>query len=143
MTAFGDLRVSDELTLPAWELSEAFIRASGPGGQAVNKVSTAVQLTWMPGASSLPAAIKERFAVLFASRLTADGRLILEASEYRSQLANRRAVRERLVEMIRKAAVKPKRRIATKPGKGAVRRRLDAKKKRGVIKAGRGAVTED
>jgi ribosome-associated protein len=137
MAEFSDLRVSSELTLPAWELSEAFVRSSGPGGQNVNKVASAVQLTWHVTASSLPADVKARFEKLYGSRMTSDGRLILEASEHRSQVQNRVAVRERLAEMIRKAAVKPKKRIATKPSKGAIRRRLDQKKKRGAIKAGR------
>jgi ribosome-associated protein len=77
MSDFGDLRISADLTLPAWEISEAFVRASGPGGQNVNKVSSAVQLTWQVSASSLPAGIKERFQKLYGSRITADGRLIL------------------------------------------------------------------
>ena len=83
MSDFGDLRISDTLVVPAWELSEAFVRASGPGGQHVNKVSTAVQLTWHVEASSLPAEIKARFVKLFGSRLTNDGRLILEAGSHR------------------------------------------------------------
>lgn len=143
MSEFGDLRISDTLTLPAWEISEAFVRASGPGGQNVNKVSSAVQLTWHVAASSLPAAIKERFQKLYASRITADGRLILEASEHRSQVLNRQAARARLTEMILKASVPPKRRIRTKPTAGSVRRRINAKKRRGEIKALRGDIGSD
>ncbi|MBY9068537.1 aminoacyl-tRNA hydrolase [Hyphomonas sp. WL0036] len=140
MAEFGDLRVSDVITVPAWELQEAFVRASGPGGQNVNKVSSAVQLTWHVEASSLPAAIKARFQKLYASRITADGRLILEASEHRSQVQNRTAARARLSEMILKASIPPKRRVATKPTKGSIRRRIDAKKRRGEIKSLRGNV---
>jgi len=141
MSEFGDLRVSDRITVPAWEISESFVRASGPGGQNVNKVSSAVQLTWQVSASSLPAAIKERFQKLYGSRITADGRLILEASEHRSQLLNRQAARARLAEMIQKASVVPKRRIKTKPTAGSVRRRIASKKKRGEVKSLRGNVT--
>lgn len=140
MSEFGDLRISDTLVVPAWELSEAFVRASGPGGQHVNKVSTAVQLTWHVEASSLPADLKERFAKLFGSRMTSDGRLILEVGTHRSQVMNREAARKRLAEMILKASVKPKRRVATKPTQGSVRRRIAAKKRRGEIKSLRGGV---
>ncbi len=143
MSEFGDLRISADLTLPAWELSEAFVRASGPGGQNVNKVSSAVQLTWQVDASSLPAAIKARFHKLYGSRITADGRLMLEASEHRSQLLNRQAARARLAEMILKASIAPKRRIKTKPTAGSVRRRITSKKKRGEVKALRGNISDE
>jgi ribosome-associated protein len=140
MSEFGDLRVSGELTVPAWELSEAFVRASGPGGQNVNKVSSAVQLTWVVEASSLPQEVKARFAKLFASRITNDGRVIVEASEHRSQTMNREAARKRLAQMILKASIRPKRRVATRPTAGSVRRRIASKKKRGEIKSLRGSV---
>ena len=143
MSDFGDLRVSCDLTVPAWELSEAFVRASGPGGQNVNKVSSAVQLTWHVEASSLPPEIKARFSRLFASRITNDGRLILEASEHRSQVLNREAARKRLAQMILKASVRPKRRVATRPTAGSVRRRIASKKRRGEIKSLRGSVESD
>lgn len=143
MSDFGDLRVSGELTVPAWELSEAFVRASGPGGQNVNKVSSAVQLTWNVEASSLPPEIKARFSRLYASRITNDGRLILEASEHRSQALNREAARKRLAQMILKASVRPKRRVATRPTAGSVRRRIASKKRRGEIKSLRGSVETD
>lgn len=143
MADFGDLRVSGDLTVPAWELSEAFVRASGPGGQNVNKVSSAVQLTWAVEASSLPAEVKARFAKLYASRMTNDGRIIVEASEHRSQPMNREAARKRLAQMIQKASIRPKRRIATRPTAGSVRRRIKAKKRRGEIKSLRGDVTPE
>jgi ribosome-associated protein len=143
MSDFGDLRVSGELAVPAWELSEAFVRASGPGGQNVNKVSSAVQLTWNVAASSLPPEIKARFSKLYASRITNDGRLILEASEHRSQLLNREAARKRLAQMILKASIRPKRRVATRPTAGSVRRRIASKKRRGEIKSLRGSIETD
>lgn len=143
MSEFGDLRVSGELTVPAWELSEAFVRASGPGGQNVNKVSSAVQLTWNVEASSLPADVKARFAKLYGSRMTNDGRIILEASEHRSQPMNRDAARKRLAQMILKASIRPKRRVATRPTAGSVRRRIASKKRRGEIKSLRGSVESD
>ena len=143
MSDFGDLRVSGELAVPAWELSEAFVRASGPGGQNVNKVSSAVQLTWNVAASSLQPEIKARFSKLYASRITNDGRLILEASEHRSQLLNREAARKRLAQMILKASIRPKRRVATRPTAGSVRRRIASKKRRGEIKSLRGSVETD
>ncbi|MEQ8299083.1 MAG: alternative ribosome rescue aminoacyl-tRNA hydrolase ArfB [Hyphomonas sp.] len=143
MSDFGDLRVSGELTVPAWELSEAFVRASGPGGQNVNKVSSAVQLTWNVGASSLPPEVKARFSKLYASRITNDGRMMLEASEHRSQPLNREAARKRLAQMILKASIRPKRRVATRPTAGSVRRRIASKKRRGEIKSLRGSVETD
>lgn len=143
MSEFGDLRVSGELTVPAWELSEAFVRASGPGGQNVNKVSSAVQLTWNVEASSLPADVKARFKKLYGGRITNDGRLILEASEHRSQPMNREAARKRLAQMILKASIRPKRRVATRPTAGSVRRRIASKKRRGEIKSLRGSVESD
>ena len=143
MSEFGDLRVSGELTVPAWELSEAFVRASGPGGQNVNKVSSAVQLTWNVEASSLPADIKARFSKLYGSRITNDGRIIVEASEHRSQPMNREAARKRLAQMILKASIRPKRRVATRPTAGSVRRRIASKKRRGEIKSLRGSVDSD
>ena len=139
MDQLRDLRVSDTLTIPAWELSESFVRASGPGGQHVNKVSSAVQLTWHVDSSSLPAPVKERFHRAYPSRITQDGRVVIEAGEHRSQLRNRLAARERLAAMILKVAAPARRRIATRPTAGSVRRRIEAKKKRSEIKSLRGA----
>ena len=142
MSAGGDLRITDELVIPAWELRESFVRASGPGGQHVNKVSSAVQLRWNVAASSLDAAVKARFQRRHASRLTRDGDIIVEAQDHRSQALNREAARARLADMVRAVARPPKRRIRTRPTRGSVRRRLTAKKQRGEIKSLRGKVDD-
>lgn len=139
----SDLQIDDQLTVPAWELSEVFIRASGPGGQNVNKVSSAVQLRWNVDASSLPAAVKARVRRIWRSRITSDGDIIVEAKEHRRQSLNREAARERLSGMIAQAARPPKKRVRTKPTKGSIRRRLKTKKERGAVKALRGKVTQE
>lgn len=141
MSAADDLNIKEGVVIPAWELQESFIRASGPGGQNVNKTSSAVQLRWNVRASSVPAAIKARFERRYRARLTTEGDILIEAKEHRSQSLNREAARRRLVEMVRGVAQAPKRRIKTKPTAGAVRRRLKSKKQRGEVKALRGKVS--
>jgi ribosome-associated protein len=136
------LRVTDQITIADWELSESFTRSSGPGGQNVNKVSTAVELRFEAARSpNLPDPVKTRLKRLAGRRWTLEGAIVLRVEDTRSQARNREIARERLVELIEKATHRPKRRIATKPTKGSVRRRLSAKKQRGDIKAARGKVT--
>lgn len=135
--------VTDTIQIPDWELQERFIRASGPGGQNVNKVSTAVQLRWNVLASSIPAPVKARFRKRYGARLTQEGELILEAKYHRSQGLNREAARKRLADMVRSVAEPPRRRIKTRPTRASVRRRLDGKKQRSNIKAMRAKVTRE
>lgn len=126
------------------ELHESYTRASGPGGQHVNTTDSAVLLRFdVANSPSLPDAVKARLAVLAGSRLTKDGVLTLRADASRSQEMNRREVRERLFELIREATIVPKKRRATKPTKASQVRRVDAKKGRSQVKAGRGRVKMD
>ncbi|MFT7592775.1 MAG: ribosome-associated protein [Paracoccaceae bacterium] len=138
------LVITDTIALEDWELTEHFVRASGPGGQNVNKVSSAVELRFEAARSpSLPAPVKTRLKRLAGRRWSKDGALVIQCDETRSQTRNREIARDRLIELIRKALVAPKRRIATRPTKGSVRRRLEGKKARAGVKATRGKVTDD
>lgn len=120
------------------ELQFESMRASGPGGQHVNKVATAVQLRFdVAGSPSLPEAVRQRLLRLVGNRLTLDGVLIIEARRYRSQEQNRRDAVARLLAFVDQAAKVPKRRRPTRPGMGARKRRLEAKKLRGKVKHGR------
>lgn len=138
------LSVSPELAIDEAELSETFVRASGLGGQNVNKVATAVQLRFdVRSSTSLPAAVRDRLLHLAASRITVDGVLLIEARRYRTQEQNRRDARERLAELIRRAAQPPKPRRPTQVPRAEQQARLDRKRRQGQRKRLRQAVPGD
>ncbi|KAA8610747.1 alternative ribosome rescue aminoacyl-tRNA hydrolase ArfB [Salipiger aestuarii] len=135
------LRINDRISIEDWEITEQFIRASGPGGQNVNKVSSAVELRFEAERSpNLPQQVKTRLRKLAGRRWTKEGALVLQVDETRSQVRNREIARERLADLIQRACEKPKRRIPTRPTLGSKRRRLESKKQRGEVKNLRGKI---
>jgi ribosome-associated protein len=132
------IRITDAIAIEDSELDERFVRASGPGGQNVNKVSTAVELRFDVGASSLPPEVKARLVALAGQRMTADGILLIDSRENRTQGQNRDAARARLIALLQQAARRPKTRRPTRPHKAAKEKRLSSKKRRGEVKSLRG-----
>ncbi|HEX5754952.1 MAG TPA: alternative ribosome rescue aminoacyl-tRNA hydrolase ArfB [Arenimonas sp.] len=133
------LQISPSLAIPDDELVERFVRSAGPGGQNVNKVSTAVELRFdVLNSPSLPDAVKARLLARRDRRLTSEGVLVISAQRFRTQERNREDARERLAALVAAALVVPKKRIATRPTRGSQERRLSGKRERSGIKSGRG-----
>ena len=136
------LKIDDNITIKSWELSEQFIRASGPGGQNVNKTSSAVELRFEAERSpSLSEPVKKRLKKIAGAKWTKEGAIVLKCDETRHQVRNREIVLKRLKEMIKKSLVTPKRRLATRPTLASNRRRLTAKKNRADLKSNRARIS--
>ena len=137
------IQVTDTIVVRDEELEERFVRASGPGGQNVNKVATAVELRFDVAGSSLPDRVKQRLATLAGSRMSVDGVLLIDSRTHRTQSQNRAAARERLTELLREAAIPPKTRRATRPTRASKEKRLEGKTKRARIKRARRATSDE
>ena len=136
------LKIDDKITIQSWELSEQFIRASGPGGQNVNKTSSAVELRFEAERSpSLSEPVKKRLKKIAGTKWTKDGAIVLKCDETRHQVRNREIVLKRLTEMIKKSLLTPKKRLATRPTLASNRRRLTAKKNRADLKSNRARIS--
>ena len=136
------LKIDDKITIQSWELSEQFIRASGPGGQNVNKTSSAVELRFEAERSpSLSEPVKKRLKKIAGTKWTKDGAIMLKCDETRHQVRNREIVLKRLKEMIKKSLLTPKKRLATRPTLASNRRRLTAKKNRADLKSNRARIS--
>jgi len=129
------IQVTPSIAIDEGELEEHFVRASGHGGQNVNKVSTAVELRFNVAASTLPDDVKQRLLSLAGKRVTAEGVLLIDSREHRTQGMNREAARKRLLALLQTAARRPLKRRATKPSRAAREKRFEAKKKRSAVKA--------
>ncbi len=129
------IRISYNIEIDEKDISFDFVKSSGPGGQNVNKVATAVQLRFdVHGATGMPHDVKLRLKILAGKRLTDDGILIIQASRFRKQEQNRQDAMERLIQLVRAAAIKPKSRVRTRPTKASKERMLSSKKRRGRLK---------